>query len=1543
MSYLGFDRNDLADILNQKDEYGKNIVSDEELKNALDTVESSASSTVNALDSMINSLEVMNLDMPKDENSLLREELSERIKYLNNVKTVFSAIENGAHLYEYLIAENQEEKREVVVEFVDSAADSFVYAVTNWLFTGLIASTIGVTCTAEAVIVGVGATAVATVASNSVDFKTTIELVYKIILPISDEPVKLVAKQIALRGGEVDIYNITDGNYSELHPIDEDRPYIFIGHDGDSEIIVPNSPNGTITGMGGNDLIKVSGLSYAGTQMVFDGGSGDDEFWCSNADDTIIGGDGFDTVYYDGSGDFNENDFNSIEKTYVNLSKDGILVQKCNSPEKDSITEVENIVLGYKDDNIIIEQSALSTFSEEVNIDMGFSETAEGDILTFHNFDTGLTFSGGILNGAKITTTNVETILGTSFSDEIDLSGVVLTSGFRVDGGAGDDVFRGNGLEGTYFGGDDNDTFETTEGNDRFEGGDGWDTYDVRGAEHQVVIDYNPYRPYDFRKVYDDGFGTEDTLGEDVEEILGSDNGDYMELTLSKIQSVIAGSGDDTIVASLDGMKIDGGAGDDILTGRDGDDILIGGVGNNVISGGEGSDEIILSEGFDLVDGGDDFDTVRYEGVSSDLNVFVHSAAGAGFNAQNEVGDDIVNVEKIIAGSGQDLIDFTDYNFSGLFSNYGVTEIGNYSSIGISFENFEKLRATALSDEIWLSTMGDIVEVDTGAGADLVYGGNGALVARGGSSVVDDKEQIDVLNYSLLSAGQSVGVKAIGATSVLIDGGPFTSFCEISGFEQVYGSNGNDAFDFSCLEPGAGIEVFESHGLNVMIGSSGDDVFNGGSDDDIFYSSAGRDEFIGNGGSDIYDFSRVEQSVKIICTTKDTQAERYILNDGFGCGEETLSKSVEIIIGSNNGDEIRAKYTGVKTIMGGSGDDYLSASISGSTIIGGAGKDAVVGSDKVDYLYGGDGNDYLSGGGGGDHYYGGSGVDLFCANKGDTIHDFEGAGSAYGDFIVIRYDGNTMKSGFQEITKIGSGLGKFEFTDLEDGRTKVYLKRSTIYVSREAITFYIDDGDVMASEYTMDDFVYLPSGVDYKNLTIGSFEDDNFQFSSSVGEGKAGYLGLKGDDVVHGGVGDDYFLGESGDDVFFASDGVDQFDGGVGTDTYNFSNANGGVEIKNTTILNDGFGNKETLSKDVEIIVGSSGVDVVNLGNSETRTVYGGDGDDVLTARVATSYDISNNGGKAQYSWLYGEGGDDYLKGSNGVDYLYGGDGNDTIYGSGGVDYLYGEDGDDYLKSGGRNHLFGGSGNDIFVVRNGDTIHDFEGAGSEIGDLIKLSGFDANTYVDGIQDVSGYGTDIGQFYIWDDIFSDRTMVGVNTVSRPYIRTWEFIVAIDDGDLKASAYSVDDFIIGDQPVAVQPVTSSDMASAGLIGADASDDVNLGFVAEVVSVEDAGRDLFGVSGEADGFVVSNMDIVHLFSQEEGDFILLDGIDACDDEGFQQVSGVGSQKGQLWFEDDVETDMTVVKINVDDIEGFDVAFFIDDGAVGSSVYSQDDFRYS
>ena len=126
-------------------------------------------------------------------------------------------------------------------------------------------------------------------------------------------------------------------------------------------------------------------------------------------------------------------------------------------------------------------------------------------------------------------------------------------------------------------------------------------------------------------------------------------------------------------------------------------------------------------------------------------------------------------------------------------------------------------------------------------------------------------------------------------------------------------------------------------------------------------------------------------------------------------------------------------------------------------------------------------------------------------------------------------------------------------------------------------------------------------------------------------------------------------------------------------------------------------------------IWGDAGDDVIR-GGVERAHIFGGDGDDTIS------------GGDGRDT-IYGQGGDDFIRGDGGSDFLVGEDGNDLLRGDKGNDYLSGDANSDRLRgSAGNDELHGGGSRDFLAGEDGDDAC-YGGPGDDV-----LSGGDGADY-----------------------------------------------------------------------------------------------------------------------------------------------------------------------------------------------------------------------
>jgi Ca2+-binding RTX toxin-like protein len=304
---------------------------------------------------------------------------------------------------------------------------------------------------------------------------------------------------------------------------------------------------------------------------------------------------------------------------------------------------------------------------------------------------------------AAVTTLSV-TATG-AFDNTIDLSAVTAAAfttmagsllPVSINGGAGVDTLTGSQLNDSITGGPGNETQQGGAGNDTFiwNPGDGSDTL-VGGTGTDTML-FNGSAANEIFAVTAQGAGFRFTrdLGSivmdatEVETITlnalaGTDSATVNDLTgvanLTAI-SLAMGDGDDTVNASAQAnasiaLVIDGGPGNDNLTGSpnadtitggagndtivglggvdvidagDGDDSITGGPGNETQQGGAGNDTFIWNpgDGSDTLVGGTGTDTMLFNGSGAN-EVFATTAQGTGFQFTRDVGNIFMNATEV--------------------------------------------------------------------------------------------------------------------------------------------------------------------------------------------------------------------------------------------------------------------------------------------------------------------------------------------------------------------------------------------------------------------------------------------------------------------------------------------------------------------------------------------------------------------------------------------------------------------------------------------------------------------------------------------------------------------------------------------------------------------------------------------------------------------------------------------------------------------------------------------------------------------------------
>lgn len=791
-----------------------------------------------------------------------------------------------------------------------------------------------------------------------------------------------------------------------------------------------------LTGWGGNDQLS--------------GGSGNDYLIGGAGDDLLDGGTGFDRVGYS---------LGSVTGVTVDLSLQGVAqntgmgMDTLIGIEHVSGTRFDDVLTGNDGDNWIWGGSngsgitgndILSGGGGNDHLQVGFGNHqldggSGSDTLGFDGNGTdiglaGVTFSLALQGSAQATgqgdwtASNFENLSGSTRDDRLtgdDGNNVILGSGGSdvLVGGAGNDVLRGD----SYLGLDTRNSGQILEqpGN----GAPGDDLLEGGLGDDELDggagIDTAVYANASGSVTVDLGAGTAS----------GADGND----TLTGIENLTGSVHADVLLGSNDANWIEGGDGDDALSGR---------LGNDTLLGGNGSDFMIGGAGNDTIDGGSGVDDIAtyylfmphpgyfqvVEGTGTDAGKLVvqyHAAPGGPATLTvatvqvNADGSAVVTGLGSFAGQiGTDVVTNVDRI---LFSQMPANPFATPFVEGATHINIGTVAGDTIANgDAWGAVIGL-------AGNDIIDGGNGSDVLDGGAG-------IDTLNLASATAGVTVNLAAASSSG----GGDGFGPDVVRNFENVSGSAFNDF-------------VSGDGQANHLAGGAGDDNLSGAGGNDVLVGGSGNDRLDGGTGIDTADYGGTTSGVTV----------NLFSGVATGEGSDTLI-GIENLIGGSGDDFVTASLAANK-LEGGSGIDTLSFESSGfgvtvnlatgtgtgghaqgdlisgfENLRGSALVDRLTGDSGANHLQGFAGNDFLTGGGGGDRLDGGAGADTFIFSgladspnaSPDLIENWSGAivlidngsriirGRGEGDKIDLRaIDANASVAGDQAFTFVGAFTG----------------------------------------------------------------------------------------------------------------------------------------------------------------------------------------------------------------------------------------------------------------------------------------------------------------------------------------------------------------------------------------------------------------------------------------------------------------------------------------------------------------------------------------
>jgi len=532
------------------------------------------------------------------------------------------------------------------------------------------------------------------------------------------------------------------------------------------DLITGTAAANTIPGTAFDDWIQ--GLGGAD---ILNGNAGGDLLDGGAGNDTLNGGAGFDTLL-GGAGNDTLNGGADADSMSGGAGNDIYVVD-----------DAGDVIMEAAPDGLDTVQATLNTYSLALAANVeNLTFTGTGNFVgTGNDLDNVITGGTGadMLDGAG----GNDTLHGAAGND-------ILIGGLGndvLDGGAGDDVLIG-GL-----------------GNDTLAGGAGVDTASYAGDTTDVFVDLTA------------GTARHGSAGAPVED------------TITGIENVTGGSGNDTLTAGTGSNILDGGAGNDTLSSGGGADTLLGGLGDDTLHGGAGADVVhgdagndtityAMGDGADTVDGGVGTDTLAISGTAGNdtLHVVFDGTSLTGVENGSVTGVEAVTASML---GGTDTVSYAG-STAGVTVDLGTGHASGFTSIS------------------------GIENVTGGAGADAFFGSvaNAVLNTLAGGAG-NDTYHVD--------GGETIVEAANAGTDTVISSVSFTLGANVENL--IFDGNGN------LVGTGNGLAntIIGNSGNNTLIGAGGADHITGGAGDDAMTGGAGNDIFVfaaGFGHDTITDF-----------------------------------------------------------------------------------------------------------------------------------------------------------------------------------------------------------------------------------------------------------------------------------------------------------------------------------------------------------------------------------------------------------------------------------------------------------------------------------------------------------------------------------------------------------------------------------------------------------------------------------------------------------------------------------------------------------------
>ena len=490
-----------------------------------------------------------------------------------------------------------------------------------------------------------------------------------------------------------------------------------------------------------------------------------------------------------------------------------------------------------------------------------------------------------------------------------------------------------------------------------------------------------------------------------------------------------------------------------------------------------------------------------------------------------------------------------------------------------------------------------------------------------------------------------------------------------------------------------------SYNINAL---DGNDTIITNIKDDILIGGKGDDTLIGKAGNDIYIFGKDFGNDTIIEENSDKNVIKF--TDGISKDDllfKKLNNDLVILQNKNsvtikdmfNGASINSKIDKIVFDDGSSitNREFINLAVANSSSNE---NDTLIGYFDDDYVLDAlDGNDTIITNGGNDVLIGGAGDDTLKGGKGNDTYKFE-----------LNHGKDIIEDNIGKETIVINGKTKEDLIFTYDATTTDLIinykdnKNDSITIKKwkymDNLTIKFDDNSYIDDRYITNKIKTINSDSDTSE--VGIYYNTNLEDGDDVYVIKkdAGKLSIYDNFTLHsykvdGGNDTIKFDEISSNEVVYKMSGSNLLIG-IAEENKKFEGLNTVVTIKNWTskhnrIENFAFSDKTLSQNDIIDKFSKSENFLFQTDESDKATfknggvIYALDGDDEIVS-VENKSEVYGNEGNDKITangTIYGNEGDDTLKGYNGDDTIYGGEGDDILIGASGDDFLQGDSGDD--------------------------------------------------------------------------------------------------------------------------------------------------------------------------------------------------------------------------------------------------------------------------